>query len=199
MKKFCYMCYKTKDLRLAYVVFVLALILAACATPPLEDMNKAHDAVIRAESDTDAVTFAPTILIRARDALTRMQAEADAKRYDEAKNFADEAINSAERAIAEGRAGASRAKQEALNLISSLTDPLEETSNAVNVANGIKDIPLDFDALTAELDLAQRTFDDANQNIEDNNYPEAIAQGQTARSIISGINNQLTEAVSRKK
>ena len=205
-----------------WLVLVLTLILAACATPPTEEMNRAHDAVIRAENDTDAVAFAPNILIHARDALTRMETEANAKRYDAAKEFASEAINSAERAIAEGRAARARGagaisnveaavavesvtevniaeesaarereREEALNLINSLSGPLEETAQAVNAARGLQ---LDFNALLTDLDLARRIYDEARQDIQVNNFEGAVSKGQTVRSILSDINTRLTEA-----
>jgi mannitol-specific phosphotransferase system IIBC component len=164
-------------------------------------MNRAHDAVIRAENDADAVTYAPNILIRARDALTRMENEADAKRYDAAKNFAAEAINNAERAITEGRTGAGRAREEATRLIDSLSGLLAETLSAINAAREIQGIQLDFDALMNEMDLARRAYEAARQSIQANNFLEAINQGQTVRSLLSGINTMLTGAaqvISRK-
>ena len=175
-------------------VFTFALILAACSTPPTEEMNRAYDAVIRAENDANAVLYAPNILIRARDALVRMEAEVDAKRYDAAKNFAAEAVSNAERAIAEGRAGAERAREEAANLINSLSGPLEETSNAVGTAGGMEGLELDFDTLLDDLDLTHQTYNEARQNLDADNFPDAIAEGQAVRSLLSDINAQLTEA-----
>ena len=181
---------------------VLALILAACATPPTEDMNRAQDAVTRAENDADAVAYAPNSLIRARDALTRMQSEADAKRYDSAKSYASEAISNAETAIADGQAGAARAREEAANLVNGLSVPLAETTNALNTAREADDINLDYNALSGDLDTAHRTYDDAQQSLGANDYPDAIAKGQNVRSILTDINssiNNAAQAASRKQ
>jgi hypothetical protein len=112
-----------KKLYFICTLFVITA-LSSCVTPPLEEMNKAQDAVIRAENDVDAVTYASDTIVRAREALTKMQSEANAKRYDAAKNLAAEAINLAERAITEGKAGLAQARDEATNLISSLKGPL---------------------------------------------------------------------------
>ena len=180
----------------------IIMILTACSRPPAEDMNKAIDAVTMAENDADAVSYAGNTLIRARDALVRMQSEADAKRYDAAKNFAAEAVSLAEKAIADGKTGAARAREEAANLISGLAGPLSETANALDVAeqNGI---PVqDLDALKDDMDSARRSYSDAQQSLANNNYPDSIAKSQNVRSLLSHVNGRLTEAaqaVSRKQ
>ena len=184
------------------LILVLALIFAACARPPTEEMNRAHDAVIRAENDADTVAFAGNTLVRARDALVRMESEADAKRYDAAKNFAAEAVSAAERAVADGRAGALRARDEATNLINSLQGPLAETSSALNAARQVSNINLDFDALSEDLDSARRGYDDARQSLAANDYRDAINSGQNVRSLLAQINasiNEATQAAARKQ
>jgi len=183
------------------IIFVLGLV-SACSTPPKEEMEKAHDAVTRAENDANAVTYASNILVRARDALTRMENEAEAKRYDTAKTYAAEAVTQAERAIAEGRTGAARIKDEAENLVNSLAAPLAETAKSLDAAWQAETIMLDFGSLNTDLEEARRTYGDARQSIENSRYREAVSQGQTVRSILSGINAALTEgvqAVSRKQ
>jgi hypothetical protein len=191
-----------KNLVIAFsALFIAVLILTACARPPVDEMNKAHDAVIRAENDADAVNYAPNTLIRARDALTRMQSEADARRFDEARNFANEAIRIAEGAIAEGRTGEVRARDEAANLVSSLEVPLAETSSVLSAARQAGNLDLDFDALSGDLDSARLSYDDARQSLADNNFRDAIARSQNVRSLLSDINariNQAAQVVIRK-
>ena len=186
---------------------VLLIILAlgftgACSTPPNEEMERAYDAVTRAENDADAVTYASNTIVRARDALSRMQNEADAKHYDAAKTYAADALTQAERSIAEGKNAAVRAKSEAENLINSLASPLTETASSLDAAWRTKKLELDFDSLTADMESAHRTYSDARQSLQNSRYQEAINQGQTVRSLLSGINAALTEgvqAVSRKQ
>jgi len=177
---------------------IFAVFMGACATPPTEEMNKAHDAVMRAENDNDAVTYAGNTLIRARDALTRMQAEADVKRYDAAKNYAAEAVSLAESAIADGRTGAARAREEADALLRSLQDPLAETSNALNNAQQ-NDMKLDYNALSGEMENANRTYSDAKQSLDDENYDDASAKGQAVRGLLSSINSSLNDAAATRK
>lgn len=173
---------------------ILILGLAACATPPTEEMNKAQNAVTRAENDADAVAYAPNILVRARDALGRMQNEANAKRYDAAKNYASEAISNAERAIADGKAAAERARQEATNLVNSLQTPLAETATALDSAQQ-NNLQLDYNSLSGDLNQANRTYDDAQQSLSTNNYPDAITKGNTVRPLLSNINDRINQGV----
>ena len=175
-------------------LLVFGLMMAACATPPVEEMDRANDAVIRAESDPDAVNYAGNLLVLARDTLTRMQSEADARRFDAARNFAAEAINLAERAIVEGRSGAALAREEAANLLNVLSGPLAETTNAVNAARQAGTLDLDFNALSEDLDLARRSYNNARQSLAADNYNDAIALGQDARSLLAYINGRLNQA-----
>jgi len=184
------------------VMIVLGAALIACKTPPTDEMNKAQDAVTRAENDADAVAYAGNTVAAARDALTKMMNEANAKRYDAAKKFAAEAISNAEKAIADGKAGAARARDEAANLLNSLKTPLEDTANAINAAKQVKNAQLDFNALSGDMDQARQTFSDAQNNLDANNYSGATAKGQIVRSMLADINGKITSAVqaaSRKK
>ena len=175
-------------------LLVFGLMMAACATPPVEEMDRAHDAVIRAESDPNAVNYAGNLLVLARDALTRMESEADARRFDAARNFAAEAINIAERAIIDGRTGAARAREEAIALLNQISTPLEETTTAVNAARQAGNLALDFGALSEDLDLARRSYNNGRQSLVADNYRDAIALAQNARGILSDINAALNEA-----
>ena len=181
---------------------LVAGLMSACSTPPKEEMEKAHDAVIRAENDADAVNFASNTIIRAREALARMEEEAGAKRYEAAKTYAAEAVTLAERAIAEGKTGLSRARNEAENLLNSLVIPLAETSNSLDAAWRTENLRLNFAALEADMVAANKTYGDARQSLGNDRYREAISQGQTVRSLLAGINSALTEgvqAVARKQ
>jgi hypothetical protein len=165
-------------------------------------MNNAVAAVTRAENDTDAVTYAGNTLIRARDTLTRMQIEAEAKRYDAARALAAEAISAADKAVADGRAGAERARSEAANLVSGLRTPLAETEAAIGAAKEVKNIKLDFDAVSREFGEARNTAEEAERALLSGNYQNAREKAQAVRSSLSNINIQIsdaTRAASRKQ
>jgi len=176
------------------VVFIMVLAFSACATPPLEEMQKARDAVTRAENDVDAVTYAGNLIIRARDALTRMESEVENKRYDTAKEFAAEAISNAERAISEGQSAKDRSRSEAAALIDSLQKSLTDTQNAINRARSVPNILLDFDALTQDMDQARQIYDSARQSFQAGNNLDAVAKGQSVRALLSDINTRINEA-----
>jgi hypothetical protein len=181
---------------------VLVFYLGGCAKPPTEEMNNAAAAVTRAENDADAVTYAGNTLIRARDTLTRMEIEAEAKRYDAARALATEAISAADKAIADGRAGAERARAEAAALVSGLRTSLAETEAALNAARQVRNIKLDFDALSQELAGVRGTVEEAERAQLASNYQNAREKAQGVRSALGNINIQIsdaTRAVSRKQ
>jgi len=176
------------------VLLTFGLLLSACATPPTDEMNKAHDAVTQAENDADAVTYAGNTLIRAREALTKMQNEVDAKRYDTAKNYASEAISLAEKAISDGRTGAARAKIDAENLYRSLGTPLAETASALNTVKQADDPIVDVEALSEDMDVAHRSYNEAGQSLEAGDYQDTVTKSQDVRAILADINSNITEA-----
>jgi len=176
------------------VVFIFALVVSACSAPPTEEMQKARDAVTRAESDADAVAYAGNSIVRARDALTRMESEADSKNYDTAKEFAAEAINNAERAIADGQSAKERSRSEAAALLDSLQSLIAETLSAINNARSVPNILLDFDVLTQDMDEARRAYDEARQSFQAGNYQDTVTKGQTARAFLSSINTMISDA-----
>jgi vacuolar-type H+-ATPase subunit I/STV1 len=180
----------------------LSLIIGACAKPPTEEMNNAAAAVTRAENDTDAVTYAGSTLSRARDALSRMQTEAESKRYDAAKTSAAEAIAAADKAIADGRSGAVRAQEEAASLVEGLTPAIAETEQAIRSARAKGNVQLDFNSVNQDFAAARLTADQAAVSLAGNNYQDALDKGRSARAGLSDINARVSSAAtaaSRKK
>ena len=175
------------------LAFVFALSLAGCARPPVEEMNNAIEAVTRAENDNDAILYAPTTLARAREALARMRQEADARRFDVAMAYAAEAVASAERAIAEGRAGAERARRDAHALITDLPPLIAETEHGMSAARDAG-LDLDFDSLEGDLNGARVNANQAVEAYSFGLYGEALAQGRSARNGLLDINQRIASA-----
>jgi hypothetical protein len=183
------------------MVITLSLLVAACAKPPQAEMDNAIDAVTRAENDADAVLYGGNSLIRARDALKRMQAEANSKRYDAAKICAAEAVAAADRAVADGRAGAIRAREEAASLVSGLRPAIAETEQGIKAAKTLG-LDMDFASLDRDFDAVHLNADQAEIALSGNNYRDALDKGSKARTGLSDINQRLSEAtmpVSRKQ
>jgi len=179
------------------VCAVLALVFA-CAKPPITEMEGAREIVFRAENDADAVLHGSGPLARAQDALRRMQTEADSKRYDAAKTLAAEAVAAAERAIADGRAGAARVRVEASSVLTGLIQEIEETTRNVNGAR-YSLLNLDYDALERGLRDAYTLADQAEVDQAQGRFQDAANKAMEVRSTLSNINQMVSNAVIRKK
>jgi len=190
-----------KTMRIICTALACVLLLAACAKPPTVEMNNATEAVARAENDTNAVLYAPNSVARARDALDRMQREADSKRYDAAKTYAAEAVAAAEKAIADGQSGALRARDEAAELITELKPAIAETEHELGSAR-TKGLDVDLPALNSEFGEVKLNAEEAETALSDSQYQQALEKGRSARAGLSDINRQLSDAIissSRKK
>jgi flagellar biosynthesis/type III secretory pathway protein FliH len=178
---------KSRALVVFFVSLGLLLYLGGCAKPPTEEMENAESALTRAENDPDAAAYAEDSLIRARDARNRMQTEAEAKRYDTARAYAAETINAAEKAIADGRAAAVRAREDAANLIAALKDSLAEAEKALAAAREIPHSSLDFEALNDDLENARRLIAQAEVAAAGNRSREALDRGRAARAALGDL------------
>jgi outer membrane murein-binding lipoprotein Lpp len=192
---------KSVQITLIFAVLAAAIVFSGCAKPPTEEMNNAVEMVTRAENDIDAVTYGANSLARAKEALGRMQAEADSKRYDAAKTSAEEATAAALRAIDEGRTGATRARDEAAALLAELKPLITETEQGINAAKAAG-LPVDFDSVNRDFDAACEDAGDAQTSLTAGRYQESVDSSRAARSGLLGINQALTVKVAetvRKK
>jgi hypothetical protein len=185
-------------MKLVYIACLAAVLVLGCAKPPLAEMESAREAVFRAENDANAALYAAGSLARARDALRRMNEEADSKRYDAARMHAAEAITAAEKAIVDGRSGAGRAGDESASIISSLRPEIEETTRNVNGAR-YSQMALDYDALDRELTNAHADADRAEAGQAEGRYQEAADIARGVRSDLLSINQRVASAVSARK
>ncbi|MDR2942149.1 MAG: DUF4398 domain-containing protein [Treponema sp.] len=186
---------KFKSILLGFIILVL---LAGCAKPPIAEMDSAKEAVFRAENDEAAVLYGGGSLSRARDSLRRMQVEADSKRYDAAKTHAAEAIAAAERAIADGKSGIARSKSEAESLIGGLRPAIEETERNINGAR-YSQLKLDYGQMNREVKKAYETTDQAEIDLAMGRYQDATDKGMSVRATLSAINQQIADIIPRKK
>jgi hypothetical protein len=131
-----------------------------------------------------------------------MQAEADSKRYESAKNYAAEAIATAEKALTDGKSGASRARDEAARLLSALKPEIDETESSLSAAKEVPNIKLDFNTLDNDLSTAKSAYNGAESSFNTGNYKEVTPRAQPIRPLLSGIRLQINDAtldLSRKK
>jgi hypothetical protein len=178
------------------VMLTLALtaFMSGCAKPPTEEMEAAEAALVRAENDPDAVAYGSPSIARARDALSNMRSEAAAKRYDSAKTYAQDAIAAAERAIADGRTGAQRARDEASAALNGALNSLGETQRNIDAAKGVQGIQLDFDSIDGDYASARNQTDQAQSSLTAANYRDSLEKSQSARSLLGNINTRISQA-----
>jgi len=185
-------------MKLVFIVCLVLAVVLGCAKPPLAEMESAREAVFRAENDANAATYAAGSLARARDALRRMQTEADSKRYDAARTNAAEAIAAAEKAIADGKVGAERAKDEAASLVAGLRPEIDETSRNVNGAR-YRQLSLDYNTIDGQLKNAHDATDQAEADQVEGKYKDAIDRARGVRADLTDINQKVANAIPRKK
>jgi hypothetical protein len=184
------------------ITLLLTALISGCAKPPTAEMENAEAALARAENDPDAVAYGNASIIRARDALSTMRAEAAAKRYDSAKTYAQDAINAAERAIADGKTGAARARDEAALSLNGVRTSLGETQRNIDAAKSVTGIELDFNGIDGDYAAAQNQADQAQSALNGADYKGSLERSQSARSLLGDINARISQAsiaTSRKK
>jgi hypothetical protein len=187
---------------IAVIALALTAFMSGCAKPPTEEMDNAEAALARAENDPDAVAYGSPSIIRARDALSNMRSEAAAKRYDSAKTYALEATSASERAIADGKTGAQRARDEASTSLNGALASLGETQKNIDAASGVIGIQLDFDAINGDYASARSQTDQAQNALNRADYRGSLERSQAARSLLGNINTRISQASivsSRKK
>ncbi|MCL2759196.1 MAG: DUF4398 domain-containing protein [Treponema sp.] len=184
--------------KLIYIFCVVSILVLGCAKPPLAEMESAREAVFKAENDANAVQYAPGTLARARDALRRMQSEADSKNYDAARTNAAEAILAAEKAINDGRFAAQRAGSESDTLIASLREEIDETTRNVAGAR-YSQLALDYNALERSIVSAHETTDRAEVDQLSGRYQDALDKARIVRADLSDINQKVANAVTTRK
>jgi len=183
------------------VLLVSLALMAGCARPPTEEMNKAEEAVARAENDPDAVSYSGNLIAQAKESLAQMYEEADAKNFDAAINHANNATTYAERAISEGRSAAMRTRDDATTIMNGLRTQMLDTEHRIDNAKAAN-LPLDFNEIDRDFNSTQRTYDQAQSAMSGNRYQEAIFLSNNVRAGLNSINQKLgtsAMAVSRKK
>jgi len=180
------------------IACVILALFAGCAKPPIAEMDSARGAVFMATNDANAVQYANNTLSRARDAIRLMEAEAESKRYDAAKTHALEATSLAEKAIADGKTGAARARDEAASALSSLRREIDDTSRNVEGARNSR-LALDYNQLNSEISNAYAVADQATEDQSQGRYQNVLNKARSVRSDLYDINQKISGAVTRRK
>ncbi|OHD79237.1 MAG: hypothetical protein A3J97_15830 [Spirochaetes bacterium RIFOXYC1_FULL_54_7] len=184
------------------ILALAVLVLGACAKPPTAEIEAATAAVAKAEADSDAVQYAAPSIARAKDSLARMQAAVAAKQYDSAKTLAQETIQAAEKAIADGASAKTRARDESTALLLTVKTALADTGAALTAAAKVRGIGLDVAATDREIQAAAKVVDAMGTDVSSGKYNDALTKGQGVRATLGTIQQRISgavQAVSRKK
>jgi len=190
-------------MKLKYILcgFVVFALLAGCAKPPTAEMDNARNKYLEASENEAAATYGKGFLDQAKTILDKMEAANNDKRFDAAKTHAAEVITAAQKAIDEGKKTRENVKSKAENLITTLEREIKETE--ANITN-ISKIPYPYDKL--DLTRIKRDFDDAKDMLalaetdqSKGKYQDALDKGNSVKSTLASINQQIADAVPRKK
>jgi hypothetical protein len=183
------------------VVLAVSILITACAKPPTEEMEAARTAVARAENDPDVAVYAVSTLARAREALSNMEAEALAKRYETARNYAAEAVTNAEKAINDARTAVARAKEDSTNALNALRNAVSETDTAITQGKRNR-LTLNWTQIDSDFQGAQTIAGEAEAAAAADRYRNVVERANAARTALSAITAQISGAslaVTRKK
>lgn len=177
------------------LVALLILGLFACAKPPQAEIDAAKAAVAKAAASSDVVTYAPETLARAQDALSRMETELAAKKYDKVKTLALEASAAAAKALTDAAANKEKVKADAAALIAAMKKELPEAEKTINAAKRIPKTGLDFAALAKSLAAARSSIAEADADYANGNYMAAYTKATSVQTQVADGKKMVTDAV----
>ena len=193
---------KTDCISIIIISLALIFILGSCAKPPTAEVEEAKAAVAGAESNSDVQMYAADALAKAKDSLTRMKKELDAKKYDSARTLALEATKNAGEAVSSAKTAKERIKTSTSAVLGSLKNALIETEKALTEAKKIRGIKLDFTSSDAEIDAVRKALASAEIDFNAASYKTAAEKGESAQSRLSSLTKSISDAVrsaSKKK
>ncbi|MCX7029893.1 MAG: DUF4398 domain-containing protein [Spirochaetes bacterium] len=174
---------------------LLILGLFACAKPPQAEIDAAKAAVAKAAANSDVVMYASEALARAQDALSRMQTELTAKKYDKVKTLALEASAAAEKAITEALANKEKVKADAAALIAAMKKALPEAEKTITAAKRIPRTGLDFAALAKALTGAKASLTAADADYANGNFKAAWNKATAVQTALADGSKTVADAV----
>ena len=186
---------KSLNLVLITLITIAAVLIAACAQPPEEEMAAARQAVGEAAGNPDVRQFAPRSLDEAQRLLSEMESASKNQEYDSARSLAGEARNAAEKAVQDAANAKSSARSRAETAVAAAGAELEEARDALNDARNVPGVRLDFQAVRGELDTHAETVATAETAIRNEQFADAEAGAESVRSSISDVLRRISNAV----
>ncbi|MCX7655991.1 MAG: DUF4398 domain-containing protein [Treponemataceae bacterium] len=175
------------------ILIVFALVGWACTQPPTGEMQKATEAVTKAQQDPLVPIYAPESLQRATDLLAQMNEAAAAKKYDTAKKLALDAQAAAEQAISDATTRQEQARNEANKAIEALKKAFPEVETALTAARKARNPRINIEKLSQDFQKARASLNTAESSYATGQYKAAYDTAITGRNTLSSI----MEAISR--
>ena len=198
-----------KILWVLFPLLGLSIILSSCSSAPKEEINATTDTLKSIET-ADVNTYAPESLKAAQDEMNKALAEVKAqdekfaltRDYKQSVAMLKTAKELAEKAQNEALANKAKAKADAESAIAELPLILQEASEMLAKAPKGKDTKADLEAMQNDLKLAEEAAAEANNAMTTENYPDALAKADSAKTKAAAIVEQITAArqkLGRKK
>jgi len=173
----------------------LVVALGSCAKAPQAEIDAARSAVAAAAQSADVPVYAPDTLKRAQDALSTMEAELKAKRYDKTKLAAGDAKENADKSLAEAAVAKEGARVDASGLLDELTASLPAADKTLAAAKKVRKAKLDFKALSAQLASVKATVADAKADFDAGRYGPARDKAAGAKTKLADLISQISEGI----
>ena len=184
-------------------VFVLVL-MVGCAKPPQDALNAAMSALDAAKPL--ASEYAASSLQSAEDAKAALEAEIKAQEdkfalfrsYKKTDELVADLKAKSDKAAADGDAGKEQAKNDSTTAINDATTALTDAKALLEKAPKGKGAAADLEAMKADLTAAESTINEANGALSGENYKDAKAKADAAKSSANSVAGQVQAAIDAK-
>lgn len=200
-------------LLLGVVLIAGSLMLSGCAKEPALEIQAARTALTQADTP-DVREYAPQSLAAANEAVKTLDAELTTqkgkfvlfRKYDQSKILAANAKTAGEKAVADGAAGKTRAKNEASDMINQAKTAVADTRTLLASAPRGKGASTDIAALESDLAGVDAVIAEAEGLFGQERYIPAKAKASAARmdaertkSVIQAAIDAYNQARGRKR
>ena len=184
-------------MRKRFVVLVLisalALTVFGCGKPPTEEVEAAK-AAVEAARDSGAEMYAPAPFSEATKDLASAESSVTIKKYDDARNFALQAKQKAERAQQLAIKNKAAAKAKAQDAVANAEGVVNTAAEALATAPKGKGTEEDIQQLNYDLEQAKSLLQTARQKMASEDYYAASDNAQKASETASGIQEAVETA-----
>lgn len=186
-------------------LFVMALFLTGCASPPDAELTEAQAALDNARQTDQADTWAPEEYGRAKASFDAAKTEIEAqnerfglmRNYDKAKQDLEKAKSEAAAAQTAAAANKQKARDEANTKLQDAVASIEAARQALAAAPVTKDTRVDIQLFTADLDGLDQSLAEVRNMISGEDYRGASVKADTITQSANDIMTKLTEARDR--